>query len=128
MANGWSAQEVQLPVSATTLGASVSNIPVTKEYRISAGGAKDMVLKITASAAVVGAGITAKLQTAIGSDWVDSKTVAITTAGTYYIKLLAEASGDQTYLPLLNLGRVVLTTGAGSSVTVSKVELLQALG
>lgn len=125
--NGWSAKDYALNSGngGTSLGASVSNSPVSKEFPVTAGGAIHMAIKIVASAATVAAGITAKLQTAIGSDWVDSKTVAVTAAGNFYIKLNVEVAGDQTFLPLLNKGRIVITSGAGDSVTISEVDVLQ---
>ncbi len=125
--NGWSALDVTVAASGTVYGASITNTPITKEYNISAGGALNCVLKIKVSAATVAVGITAKLQTAIGDDWVDSKTVAVTAAGSFYIKLQTTLAGDQAFLPLLGKGRVVLTTGAGDSATVTSVELLQEL-
>lgn len=122
--NGWSAQDYGI---AGAQSGVIANVPVSKEFPITAGGATQaLVLKIvTASVTNVGTQ-TLKLQTAIGSDWVDSKTAVFTAAGASYIKLLAEASGDQTYLPLLNKGRVVLTqTNAGDVVTIVSCELLQ---
>lgn len=129
MPNGWSSKNYALgsDVGGNTVGASATNTVVSKAFPITAGGATHMVLKIKASAATVAAGITAKLQTAIGDDWVDSKTVAITAAGNFYIKLNIEVSGDQTYLPLLNKGQIVITTGAGDSVTITEVDVLQDL-
>lgn len=123
--NGWSAQDYAL--GSTVVGASASNSPVTKEFPITAGGALNMVIAIDASAVTVGTGITAKLQTAIGSTWQDSKTVAIAANGRVYIKLNIEVAGDQTFLPSLNKGRVVITSGAGDTATVASVNVLQEL-
>lgn len=124
--NGWANERVELAASLA-YGASLTNQPVTKEYRISAGGALNCVLKVVASSTTVSTGITAKLQTALGSDWVDAKTVTISGNGAFYIKLQAAVAGDQAYLPLLNRGRVVLTTGAGDAVTIDSVDVLQEL-
>lgn len=124
MANGWSALEVSKP---QTIGASATNTAVTKEYPITAGGSIHHVIAIDVTTVTVAAGITAKLQTAINDIWVDSKTAAITVAGRVYIKLNVEVAGDQTYLPLLNKGRVVISTGAGDAVTVTAVNILQEL-
>lgn len=126
MSNGWSAKSV-ISNSSVVIGASQSNVPVTLEFPVSAGGALHFVAKISAASVTVGAGITAKLQTAINGDWEDSKTVSITGNGNFYIKLLAEAAGDQTYLPLLNKCRVVVTTTAGSAITVTAVDELHEL-
>lgn len=124
MANAWVPVQIDL-VPGTTLGASVSNSVVSKEFRITAGGAAKLVLALKASSVTAGAGITAKLQTAMNSyTWVDSKTVSVTGNGEFYIKLLAENSSDQTYLPLLSKGRLVVTTGAGSAITIDSCYVL----
>lgn len=126
--NGWSSKEVTLN-PGQVVGASQTNKPISVEgWPLTAGGAvQGLVIKIKVSAVTVAAAITAKLQTAIGPDYVDSKTVSITGNGSFYIKLLAEAAGDQTYLPLLNKGQVVLTTGVGDTATITSVEVLQEL-
>lgn len=127
MANGWSADSLLSSANPVTVGASQTNSPLSKEYAVTASGALHHVVAIDVSAATVTTGITAKLQSAIGSTWQDAKTVAITTTGRVYIKLNIEVSGDQTYLPLLNKARVVVSTGSGDSVTVSAVWVLQEL-
>lgn len=125
--NGWSPYDYALK-DTQSVGANQSNSVLTKEFPIYSGGAvQGLVVKIKVTAATVAAGITAKFQTAIGNDWEDSKTVAVTTADDYYIKFLATAAGDQTYMPLLCKGRVVVTTGAGDSLTVTQVQVLQEL-
>jgi hypothetical protein len=125
MPNGWSAQNY---AQSTPILGIVTNRVVSKEYPITSDGALHCVIKIVASGVTVVGSITAKLQTAIGADWVDSKTVAIAANGNVYIKLLAEAAADQTYLPLLNKGRIVITTtNASDAVSVDEVDLLQEL-
>lgn len=125
--NGWSTKNVTLNSAGTqVIGASQTNIPITVEWPITAGGAtQGLVVKVKVSSVTVGTGITAKLQTAEGSDYVDSKTVAITADGSYYIKLLPTVTGDQAFMPLLNKGQVVITTGSGDTVTVQFVGILQ---
>lgn len=104
----------------------VANSPVSKEYPVTACGSIHHVVKIVASGVTVVGSITAKLQTAIGDDWVDSKTVVISASGNFYIKLLAELAGDQTFLPLLSKARVVITTtNAGDAVTIDAIYKLQ---
>lgn len=124
MSNGYAPGDYTI---AQTVGASQTDQVVSKIYPITAGGSIHHAVVLDVSAVTAATGITAKLQTGIGSTWQDSKTVAITGNGRFYIKLLAEAAGDQTYLPLLRNGRVVITTGAGDSVTVDAVNVLQAL-
>lgn len=123
--NGWSAQNYALgnPVSGVA-----TNQVVSKAYPITANGALHHVVKLVASGVTVVGTITAKLQTAIGNDWVDSKTVAINANGNFYIKLNVEVAGDQTFLPLLNQGRIVITTtNAGDAATIAEIDVLQEL-
>lgn len=126
MSNGWSSGDVTLSPSQV-VGASVTNAPISRVYPITAGGAIHHVVCIDVTSVTLTTAITAKLQTAIGSVWQDSKTVSITANGRYFIKLNVEVSGDQTYLPLLNSGRVVLTTGSGDTATITAVNILQEL-
>lgn len=123
--NGWSSKSVAKP---TVISGVVANQVATVVYPITAGGSLNKVIKIKASSVTVVGSITAKLQTAISNDWVDSKTVTISANGDFYIKLNIEVAGDQTFLPLLNAGRVVVTTtNAGDAVTIDSVDILQEL-
>lgn len=112
-----------------TVGASAQNTVLGKEFGVSDG--ERIRIDLIASALTVGAGITAKLQVSPGVDstgakiWVDSKTAAMTATGASTITLQPEVTGDQTYLPLPDTARVVVTTGAGSSVTVIHINVLQ---
>lgn len=124
--NGWSSKVVTLTSAPLqVVGASATNTPISTDgWPLTAGGAtKGIVIKIKCSAVTAGAGITAKLRTAIGSDYEDSKTVAVTGNGSFYIKILNDAA----FMPLLNKGVVVLTTGVGSTATIDAVEVLQEL-
>lgn len=126
--NGWSAKDITLTPAPSLSGIVTDGLVSLEGWPVTAGGSLNMVVKITVSAATVVGSITAKLQTAIGSDWQDSKTVALTAAGVYYIKLQTSVTADQPYLPLLNKGRVVVsTTNAGDSVSISEVMVLQEL-
>lgn len=125
--NGWAPNDYKLG-NLLPFSGIVTNSVLTKEFPITASGARHMVLKINVSAVTNVGTQTLKLQTAIGNDWVDSKSATFTADGNVYIKLLAEASGDQTHLPLLNKGRVVLSqTNGGDAATVNSVEVLQEL-
>lgn len=126
MPNGYSADNVVISPSPV-VGASQTNSVVTRAYPITAGGSLHHVVVIDATGVTVTTAITAKLQTSVGTIWADSKTVAITATGRFYIKLSAETSADQTYLPLLNNGRVVVTTGTGDTATITAVNILQDL-
>jgi hypothetical protein len=121
--NAWSPNTATLP-NLQPVGASQTNVPISKKFPITAGGSKNLVVCISVSAA--SGTVTAKLRSSIGSGTpVDSKTVSITAAGDYYIKLNSDLLADQTYLPLLSLGEVVVTTAGASSVTVTAVQTLQ---
>lgn len=121
--NAWIPNTVTLQ-GLSAIGASQTNAPISKKFPITAGGSKNLVICISVSAA--SGTVTAKLRTSLGvGTAVDSKTVSITGAGDFYIKLNNDVSGDQAYLPLLSLGEVVVTTAAASSVTVTSVQTLQ---
>lgn len=123
--NGWYIKDYKSP-TVSAVGASATNSPISVEFPLSQCAAtRAFVVKIKVTGVTVATGITAKLQTGIDGEYVDSKTVSITADGNYYIKLLAAAAADQTYFPLLNTARVVITTGAGDAVTISKVQVLQ---
>ena len=108
------------------VGASVTNQPITSNFRITTGGATyAMVVKVSVSGVLAGAGITVKLQSAIDNVFVDSKTAAITANGDVYIKLNNMVLGDQAFLPQLCTGRVVVTTTAGSTLTITDVQVVQ---
>lgn len=125
---GYSPYDRSISAPGNTFTGVVTNQPVSSEFTITEGGSLNLVIKITAASVTVVGGITAKLQTAIGSDWVDSKTVAIAATGSVYLKFNVEVTADQTYLPLLSKGRIVITTtNAGDAATISAVNVLQAL-
>lgn len=120
--NAWIPNTVTLPGIAA-IGASQTDSPISKKFPITAGGSKNLVICITVGAA--SGTVTAKLRSSLGSGTpVDSKTVSITGAGDFFIKLNSDLLADQTYLPLLSLGDVVVTTGGASSVTVTSVQTL----
>lgn len=124
--NGWAAKEITL---GKAMAGVLSNQPVSVESAVTAGGALNGILKLTATGVTQVGTITPKLQTANGNDWVDVKSgSAITANGIQYIRWNVEVAGDQAVLPLLNKLRVVLTmTNAGDAVTFSSIELLQEL-
>lgn len=115
------------PTPVVTVGASKTNTVVSRVFKVSHAGSLNLVVRLKTSATTVATGITAKLQTVtdIAGTWVDSKTVSITGDGDFYIKLNVQASGDQTYLPLLTQGRLVVSSGSGDSTTISLVEVVQ---
>jgi hypothetical protein len=124
--NAWTPRSISALNAPVTVGASQTDVPVSKQFGITAGGSRNIVMAAKVSGLTVGAGVTLKLRTSIGTNTAqDSKTASVTADGIVYIKLIAEASGDQTYLPLLSLGQLVISTGAGSAVTVQDAWVIQ---
>lgn len=118
--NGWSAKNVALANAAVS---GTQTATVTTEFANSARGALNGVIKLKVSG-LTGT-VSAKLQTANGSDWVDVKTVSVSGTNTY-IRWNIEVSGDQPLLPLLNKSRVQLIAATGTA-TVDSCEVLQEL-
>ncbi len=113
--------------NVTVVGASQTNAPISLGFAVSKAGSLNILIAIQCSAVTVGAGITAKLQSSVtGADWMDGNTVSVSGNGWFYIRMNIEVSADQAKLPLGDLGRVVLTTGAGSSATIDAVYVVQA--
>jgi hypothetical protein len=122
-------------------------VVASEEFAITAVGSCYLVVKLVAVDVNVEGSITATLQTAEGQDgdWIDTKSASITADGNYYFKFLVDRAADQTYLPLLCKGRVVVvgTTDTipadpdaipdpilevpGDAVTVSEIWVLQEL-
>jgi hypothetical protein len=85
-------------------------------------------VEIVASGVTAGAGITAIFQDSNdGITWVSGKTVAITTNATVSILVNPETEADLAYLPFRAHGRVVITSGAGSAVTVDQLYIYQGI-
>lgn len=127
--NGWVSKD-QKNDNVSTVGASQTDSVISKEnFSITARGALNFVVHVKTSSTTVAAGITAKLQTRTNTQhaWQDSKTVSVTGNGSFFIKLQTNASGDQSFLPLLAAGRVVISTGVGDTVDIDAVEILQEL-
>lgn len=120
MANGWSAKNVALAGVAVS---GTQTAVATNEFPNSAGGALNGVIKLKVSD-LTGT-VSAKLQTANGSDWIDVKTVSVSGTDTY-IRYSVQIAGDQAVLPLLNKSRVQLVAATGTATVVS-CEVLQEL-
>lgn len=130
MAQGYRPYEVGLAggisVGTQSVGSSLTNEPISKEFPVSAGGARMLAVAITTGANT--GTVTAKLQTAFyGQEWEDSKTVTLTAGAgdVFYITLLDTKAADQAFLPLYDKCRVVVTTAAASSAIISSVQELQ---
>lgn len=125
---GYSPKDVSLSLPESAISGVVTNQVISKIFPVTEGGSLNFVVKIVASGVTVVGSITAKLQTAIDGSYVDSKTVTIAANGSFYIKLNVEVTADQTFLPLLSSGRVVITTtNAGDAAVIGSISTLQAL-
>lgn len=132
MSGGYTAEDMAI-ASSTTVGASQTNSAISKPFVITAYGAtKAIRVEVLVSAVTVAVGVTAKLQHAVKRDgdtatWADvaGGSAALTTTGYASIILNACDSTDSPAFPLRPNGRVVVTTGAGDSVTVTEVQVIQ---
>lgn len=113
-------------------GAKAQNLtddPVSKSFPISADGAKNILVGVLVSDVTVATAISLKLQSSLqvsdSSAWRTAKTASVTVDGWVYLSLNVEAAGDQSVLPLGPAGRVVVTTGAGDSLSIDAVIVCQ---
>lgn len=122
-------------VASRTLGASVSDITVTDPFDL-LGHGREMAVVLKVSGVTAGAGITASLWTGYLADNTTSapifratadKSVSITGNGVFEILLNPEVAGDVAKMPLGYHGKVTVTTGAGSAVTVDEVHIVEPL-
>jgi hypothetical protein len=125
MSNLWSPDEVRLK-ETLVLGNSLANFPISKEFKITAGGSMSLVAVVETVDVTKGNGITIKFQTGVDGIYQDSKTVSIEDDGTFIIRFNNAVSGDHQYLPLLASGRLLVTTGNNSVLTVTSIKILQA--
>lgn len=111
------------------IGASATDSPISQEFRVSSKGSLNLLVGIKCASVTAGAGITAKLQSSIlggaDADWLDGNTVSITGNGWFYIRMNIQVSADQAKLPLGDVARLLISTGAGSAVTVSELYICQ---
>lgn len=128
MSIGYTAKNVVKNGESVEVGASQTNFVVSGEgaqdsFNIQIPFLTSFRLDLVCSAVTVTTAITAKLQTRFSSQesWVDSKTASITGNGVATISLLDTVAGDQSFLPLRPLARVVITTGASDAVTVDAI-------
>jgi len=110
-----------------TVAAAQTNQVVSKVYHVSDRDSVCYSVDIIYSDAVVAVAITAKVQSSPdgGTTWIDAKTVALTAATATATRKTISAdiniAGDQALLPLRSLARVVVTTGAGDSITIDSI-------
>ena len=113
---GYSTRNVLRNEQAQTVGANQTNQAITKIFNMSSG-------------VTVGTGITAKLQhaykkTVAFQDISPAVQVSVTGDGNFELEF--DVTEDNAK-PLWPLGRIVITTGAGDSVTVDGVVITRVL-
>jgi hypothetical protein len=122
----------QLYAAGASVGASATNQAITKSFAVSDQDSRTISIDIKYSTATVATGITAKLQSSFdnGTTWIDSATVAITAGSNTYKSIVLDIAkaADQTYLPLRPLARVVVSSGAGDSATITSVMVSRRTG
>jgi hypothetical protein len=124
--NSYNPKSVLLNKKAQVISGVVTKQAISEPFPIRAEGSRNFVVRIKASGHADTGTISCLLQTAIGTDWEDSKSVTITADGFFVIKLNVQTAGDQTYLPLLANGRVVISqTHADDDVTIDEIFVLQ---
>lgn len=117
--------------AAIVVGASASNVVISKPFVLLDG----LSLRVDVRHTDVTGTCTLKLQVSAGPDididgvllWTDAKTSTLTVgAGVAYssLTLLPQVAGDQQYLPLPQIARLVLSTAVASGCTISKINVL----
>ena len=115
--------------AAKIVGASQSNVDLGTSG-LSASGCKSLRVHIKAEDVTLTTGITVRIQQLIFDTYVNlasaNSSVAITADGSYVLRMDNIRSADQADMPLAKQIRLVVSTGTGDAVTISKVELFQA--
>lgn len=112
-----------------TVGASETNLPIAN-FSTDWESALHFRCDMVCSSVTVSSGITVKLQQrSKGGAYADlssgNASVSITGNGSFSITLLLERAGDQADLPLKQSCRLVISTGAGDSVTFDEITVQQ---
>lgn len=123
--NGWSPKDIKN--SNSTLSASLSAAQVGNSFSISAGGASKALLVAIKCSGTAGT-ITFQLQHSLGVDWVNvTGKTATGIDGWAYIKLHSDVTADAALMPLLDVGRIVVTTDGSGAGTIQEMKVLQEL-
>lgn len=119
----------------TTTGTLPAGLATSTLYYIIRNGANDIKLALSAELATAGTAVDITAAAGGGVHTVNYKAkrwVTVAKTGTtinanadFYFLLKAEVAGDQADLPLMPLGRVVVTTGGGDAVTIGTVRVIQ---
>lgn len=112
--------------NSLTVGASVTAQAISKEFALHQQQSLNFRADILCSAVTAGAGITIKVQHRMeGGQFTDlasaNASVAVTANGTASITLNYARTADMADMPLRKQCRLVITTGAGSAITIDKI-------
>jgi hypothetical protein len=123
---GWTPKDI-LTDASKPITASVTNLPVGKQFNLNSAGATEALLVAVKVSGVAGT-VTLKLQHAVYSAFEDvaGKNVTVSN-GWNYIKLHAGVAADAALMPLLGIGRIVLTTDGSGAGTIDNLVVLQQL-
>lgn len=126
----WTSKEILLNNTEIAVGASETNTVISEVLRIT-GDPRYLLVKVRAPAAdtTVTNAITVTLQTSSGvhattgaHTWETSKTLSINdSSDNYYLRLLPDVSGDQSFLPLGPFIRLVITSGVSDTTDIESV-------
>ena len=121
----WTGRNILKDKTAIAVIASQTNQVISEIESIGNGMALRVEIGAAAATTTVTNSIVAKLQTSLGNNvWVDAKTVTIDDGSEFYTILLnPNVAGDQAFLPLGPLIRVVITTGVGDITTIGYIRI-----
>jgi hypothetical protein len=128
--NGYYSKEVLRQENAVISGAATT--VVSQEFRISPQGSLNFRVDVVVDSMTIATGVNFELFTTSGvdkdgnEDWQEAaKTVAFSSNGSYTLTFLVAKTTDQQYLPLRPKGRIVVNSGAGDSLTVKSIRIMQ---
>jgi hypothetical protein len=117
-------KNILLRKSAQVIGASQTAIPVSIDYAVDAFMARRQRILYQVEAVTAADAISLILQTKLPEGpWVNVKTVSVTANAEAYLLFNERLTGDEDESPLGSLCRLVITTGIGDAVTVSKLKV-----
>lgn len=123
---GYTAKDLLTDKTNIVIGASETDTVVTRNFKISNGDSKSMLVKVEAITTTIGTAVTANLQDSWdgGTTWADVKTVSITGDGAFEIEVNALDGADTLMWPL---GRVTIDSGSGDAATITNVYVTRRL-
>jgi hypothetical protein len=123
---GWTPKDI-LTDASKPITASVTNLPVGRTFNLNSAGATEALLVAIKVSGLAGTA-TFKLQHAVLVDFEDVSGKSVAAAnGWNYIKLHSGVAADAALMPLLGIGRVVLTTNGSGAGTIENLVVMQQL-